>query len=110
MHQQDSHIFSYAQKNMTILLMHLPISYLSKLNISRKLAISTFQWHESCLILSSGNKTAGFGIRAAGEIFLLEVHFPMLILDNLGMLLTCRKNLLLGKLIIFESYLLFGNS
>ncbi len=74
---------------MTILLMNLLMLYLGKLGISRKLAMSTFQWHESCLILSSDNETVGFGIRAAGEIFLLAVHFLMLILDNLGMLLTC---------------------
>jgi hypothetical protein len=78
------------------------MSDLGKLGISGKLVMSTFPWHKSCIILSSGCETAGFGIRAAGEVSLLAVRFPVLILGNSGMLLTSRKNLLLGKLIIFE--------
>jgi hypothetical protein len=86
------------------------MSDLGKLGISRNLAMSTFQWHKSCIVLSSGCKTAGFGIRAVGVISLLAVYFPVLILGNSGMLWTSQKNLLLGKLIIFKSYLLSGNS
>jgi hypothetical protein len=45
----------------------------------------------------------GFGIRAVGEVSLLAVSFPVLILGNSGMLLTSRKNLLSGKLLVFEN-------
>jgi hypothetical protein len=78
------------------------MSDLDKLSISGKLAMSNFQWHKSCIILSSGFKTACFRIWAARVISLLAVCFPVLILGNSGMLLTSRKNLLLGKLINFE--------
>ena len=64
--------------------------------------MSTFQWHKYRIILSFDCETEGFGITTAGEISLLAVHFPVLILDNSRMLLMSRKNLLLGKLIIFE--------
>jgi hypothetical protein len=49
----------------------------------------------------------GFRIRAVGEVSLLAVCFPMFILGNSGMLLMNRKNLLLGKLLIFEKLLAF---
>ena len=78
------------------------MSDLGKLGIYGNLAMSTFQWHKSCIIRISGCETTGFGIRAAREVSLLAVRFPMLILGNSGMLLTSRKNLLLGKLLIFE--------
>ena len=38
----------------------------------------------------------------AKVISLLAIRFPVLILRNLGMLLTSWKNLILGKIIIFE--------
>ncbi len=38
--------------------------------------------------MSYNCETAAFGIRAAGVISLLTVHFPVLILGNSGMLLT----------------------
>ena len=75
---------------------------LGKLHISRKLAMSTFQWHKSCIILSSNCETACFEIRATEEISLLVICFLVLILGDSSMLLMRRKNLLLGKLIIFE--------
>jgi hypothetical protein len=83
------------------------MSDLGKLGIYGKLVMSTLPWHKSCIILSSGCDTTGFKIRAAGEISLLAICFPVLILGNSGMLLTNRKNLLLGKLIIFEKLLVF---
>ena len=51
------------------------MSDFGKLGISGKLVISTFTWHKSCVILSSGYETAGFGIRAAEEVSLLVVRF-----------------------------------
>ena len=76
---------------------------LGKLGISRKLVMSTFSWNKSCVNLSFDFGTTGFGIGAAGEVSLLAVCFPVLILGNSDMLLTSRKNLLLGKLLIFEN-------
>ena len=67
-----------------------------------KLAMPTFKWHKYCIILSSSCETAGYRIRVAEGISLLAVYFPILTLGNSGMLLTKRKNLLLGKLLIFE--------
>ncbi len=66
----------------------LPMSDLGKLGIYGKLVKSTLPWHKSCIILSSGCDTTGFKIRAAGEISLLAICFPVLILGNSGMLLT----------------------
>jgi hypothetical protein len=83
------------------------MSDLSKLSIFEKLMMSTFQWNKSCIILNSGYKTAGFRIGAAGEVSLLAVRFPVLILSNSGILSTSRKNLLLDKLLIFEKLLSF---
>ena len=77
------------------------MSNLDKLGISEKLVISTFPWHKSCIILSSGCETVGFGIRAAREISLLAVGFLVLILGNSSMLLSSRKNLILGKATCF---------
>jgi hypothetical protein len=88
----------------------VPMSDLSKLGISGNLVMSTFPWHKSYVILSSSYETTGFGIRAAEEISLLAVRFLVLILGNSGMLLSSRKNLLLGKLFIFEKLLLSRNS
>ena len=65
-----------------------PMSDLGKLDFSGNLAMSTFQWHKSCIILSSSCETVGFGIRAARVISLLVVRFLVLILGNSGMLLT----------------------
>jgi hypothetical protein len=78
------------------------MSVLGKLGISGKLVMSTFLWPKSCVILSFVYETAGFGIMAAGEVSLLAVRFPVLILGNSDMLLTSRKNLLLGKILLFE--------
>ena len=64
------------------------MSDFGKLGISGNLEMSIFQWHKSRIILSSGCEIASFGIRAAGVISLLTDRFPVLILDNLGMLLT----------------------
>ena len=49
----------------------------------------------------------GFVIRAAGEVSLLAISFLVLILGISGMILTSRKNLLLGKLLIFKNLLAF---
>ena len=68
------------------------MSDLGKIGISENLAMSTFQWHKSCIILSSGCEIVGFGIRAAIVISLLAIHFPVLILGNSGMPLTIRVN------------------
>uniref|UniRef100_A0A2N9H9F2 Uncharacterized protein n=1 Tax=Fagus sylvatica TaxID=28930 RepID=A0A2N9H9F2_FAGSY len=80
----------------TLCIKVLPISDLGKLGISGKLAMSTFQWHKYHIILSFDCETEGFGITAAGEISLLAVHFPVLILNNSRMLLMSQKNLLLA--------------
>ena len=77
---------------------------LGKLGISGKLVMSTFPWNKSCVILSSGCEIVGFRIKAAGEVSLLAVRFQVLILGNSGMLLMSRKNLLLGKILIFETH------
>jgi hypothetical protein len=68
------------------------MSNLTKLGISGMFVMSTFPWHKSCVILSSGCKTAGFRIGVAGEVSLLAVCFPMLILGNSDMLWMSRKN------------------
>ena len=73
-----------------------------KLGIYKNLMMSTFPWNKSCVILSSGCETVGFGIEAAREVSLLADHFPVLILGNSSMLFSSRENLLLGKLLIFE--------
>ena len=78
------------------------MSELGKLSISVKPVMSTFRWHKSCIILGFDYETASFGIRAAGVIYFLVVHFPVLVLGNSGMLLTSRDNQLLGKFIIFK--------
>ena len=83
------------------------MSDLGKLGISRKLVMSTFPLHKSCVILSSRCETVGFVIRAAGEVSLLAISFLVLILGISGMILTSRKNLLLGKLLIFKNLLAF---
>jgi hypothetical protein len=83
------------------------MSDLGKLGISGKLAMSTFQWNKSCIIMISGCETTGFKIRVAEVIYLLAVHFSVLILGNSGMLLTSQDNQLLVKLIIFEKLLAF---
>jgi hypothetical protein len=64
------------------------MSDLGKLGISRKLAMSTFQRHKYCIILSSSYEIAGFEIRATREISLLAVRFSVLILGHSGMILT----------------------
>jgi uncharacterized membrane protein len=79
------------------------MSDLGKLGISRKLVMSIFPWHKSCVILSFGCNTVGFRIGAVGEVSLLAVRFPVLILGNSSMLLTSRENLILGKIIILEN-------
>ncbi len=78
------------------------MSDLGKLGISGNLVMSYFPWYKSCVIQSSSCEIASFGIRATREISLLAVRFPVLILRNSGMLLMSRKNLLLGKILIFE--------
>ena len=55
---------------------------LGKLGISGKVVISTFPWHKSYVILTSGCKAAGFGIGAARDVSLLTVRFSVLILGN----------------------------
>ena len=81
------------------------MSDLGKLDISKKLVMSTFPWHKSCIILYSSCEIAVFRIGAAGKVSLLAVRFPVLILGNSGMLLTSQKNFLLGKILIFEKLL-----
>ena len=83
------------------------MSDLGKLGIFKNSVMFTFQWHKSCIILSSGCETAGFGIQVAGEISLLAVHFPVLFLGDSSMLLMSQKNQLLGKIIIFKKLLAF---
>ena len=78
------------------------MSDLGKLGIFEKLVMSTFLCHKSCVILSSSCKIVGFGIRATGEISLLTVRFPVLILGNSGMLLMSKENMLLGKILILK--------
>ena len=80
------------------------MSDLGIFHISKKLMTPTFQWHKSCNVLSSGDETSGFEIRAGGVISLLAVRFPMKILGNSRMLLMNRDNhnQLLGNLVIFE--------
>jgi hypothetical protein len=99
---QFSSILAYFRRFSHFWLTQLAMSDLGKLGISGKLVMSTFQLHKSHIILSSSYEIANFRIRAAREISLLAVHFSMLILGNSGMLLTSRRNLLLGKFIIFE--------
>jgi hypothetical protein len=99
---QFSSILTYFRRFSRFRLTKLLMSVLGKLGISRKLVMSTFPLHKSCVILSSEYETTGFGIRAAGEVSLLAVRFPVLILGSSGMLLMSQENLLLGKLFIFE--------
>jgi hypothetical protein len=57
---------------------------LGKLGISGKLAMSTFQWHKSCIILSSDCETVGFGIRVARSDFLVGGPFSGVDSGQLG--------------------------
>jgi hypothetical protein len=75
---------------------------LGKLGIYGKLVMSTYPWNKSCVILSSSYEIAGFKIGTVGEVSLLAVRFPVLILGNSSMLLMSRKNPFLDKILIFE--------